>query len=141
MAEELGGELLARAFNGDLVAPQSDDIPASGLLGTLRFPQTPRAGAGRSPSKADVERDRDESGDPVDGLVAPRFRLSSGEPAEPTLAGVLRKAGALSPEELWHRSGLDIDVFYDLLRTEEQLGLVRERHVAGDSSRRLLEAT
>ena len=56
------------------------------------------------------------------------------------LTNILREHGALTAESLWSASQLDIDDFYDQLKDEEALGLLRENRGQSPNEPRTLEA-
>lgn len=60
---------------------------------------------------------------------------------QPThLTTILKERGSLTAEALWSASQLDIDDFYDQLKDEEALGLLKEKRGESASAPRLLEA-
>ena len=56
------------------------------------------------------------------------------------LTNILKERGPLTAEALWSASQLDIDDFYDQLKTEEEQGLLQEQRSNDLDTPRLLEA-
>jgi len=129
--ERLTPATLAKAFRGELVPQGPDDKPASELLARIR-------NRPESPGKTDNPK--------RDGTRAPRTQaktettMLTRKDVTPThLTSILKERGALTAEALWTASQLDVDDFYDQLKAEEALGLLRENRGDTPSAPRLLE--
>jgi hypothetical protein len=129
--ERLTPALLAKAFRGELVPQDPNDEPASELLARL---QAARAAA---PAKTKTRRGGGRLKKPqkTEGTMLNRHDIN-----DLHLSTILKERGPLTAEVLWSASQLDINDFYDQLKTEEERGLLLERHGDTPNAPRLLEA-
>jgi len=130
-AEKLTQSILAKAFRGELVPQDPNDEPASALLERIRVV---RAATER---KDGLKRKGD--GRPKTSQKAEVFMLNRKDIKPTHLNTILKERGPLTAEALWSASQLDIDDFYDQLKDEEALGLLKEARSDSPSEPRMLE--
>jgi type I restriction enzyme S subunit len=129
--EQLTPSLLAKAFRGELVEQDPNDEPASVLLERIRAARETHQIESkkiRSHHKVDRESQRETT----------MLKRTDIQPNH--LSAILRERGAITAEALWATSQLDIDDFYDQLKSEETHKFLREVRGEEDNSPRLLEA-
>lgn len=131
--EHLTPALLAKAFRGELVPQDPDDVPASELLER-------------------IHRDRVSGGKTADPTVRRAARVPRKTTNAETnmltrtdiqldhLTSILKQRGSVTAEVLWRASQLTIDDFYDQLKDEESHGLLTEKRGHSADEQRLLEA-
>lgn len=123
--------ILSKAFRGELIPQDPDDEPASDLIkrilsSSASQPNKPKRGrkTGRASTKQKSE-----------SKMLNRQLIRSNH-----LTAILAEKGALTSEALWSASQLDIDDFYDQLKSEEEAGFLKERRDDATGEVRLLEA-
>ncbi|WOD41908.1 restriction endonuclease subunit S [Nodosilinea sp. E11] len=130
--ERLISALLEKAFRGELVPQDPNDESAAALLERVRNQlfTTKANETGRQVKNTTSTKS------PTEQVV-----MLTRKDIEPShLTTILKKQGALSAEELWVASQLEIDDFYDQLKAEEEKELLRERRGTEEDSPRFLEA-
>lgn len=129
--EHLAPTLLAQAYHGRLAPQNPSDEPASMLLeriGTLRAAESKMMRGDFAATASSKSETR----------VAETM-LRRNEVRTTHLSDILRDQGRLTAEALWSASQLSIDDFYDQMKAEEELGLLKELRGGADTER-LLEA-
>lgn len=131
--DRLTPALLGKAFRGELVPQDPNDEPVSVLLERIR--------ALRAVSEQAIgPKWRKGGGGPKASPKAEVLMLNRKDIQPTHLTTILKERGSLTAEALWSASQLDIDDFYDQLKDEEALGLLKEKRGESASAPRLLEA-
>lgn len=110
--------LLDKAFRGELVPQDPNDEPASVLLEQIRSELTV--------AKANKTEQRQRVTVASKPSIAQVIMLTRKDIQPSHLSSILKARGALTAENLWTESQLEIDDFYDQLKDEEVQGLLRE---------------
>ncbi len=131
--ERLTPALLAKAFRGELVPQDPTDEPASVLLERIQAQREiqakkPKIITPKTPAKSAIN------------LQEILFMLTPAEIQGTHLTNILKSEGSLTAEALWLASELEIDDFYEQLKTEEAAGLLRELLAESNDQSRMLEA-
>jgi type I restriction enzyme S subunit len=129
--ERLTPAILGKAFRGELTPQGPSDEPASELLRRIQ--------AARSANPVKPNR-RSKVGRVKSKLKAETNMLNRQLIRSNHLAAILAEKGSLTSEALWSASQLDIDDFYDQLKSEEEAGFLKERRDDATGEVRLLEA-
>lgn len=130
IVQRLAPASLAKAFRGELVPQDPDDEPALALIARLRERRESLTEASK-PSRTRVPRTK---------AKAEPSMLTRKDVTSNHLTSILKERGALSAEALWAASQLEIDDFYDQLKDEVALGLLRENTTGDAMGPRLLES-
>ncbi|MGO8534169.1 restriction endonuclease subunit S [Rhizobium ruizarguesonis] len=117
---KLDQAILAKAFRGELVPQDKNDEPAEKLLERIHAEREASPKATRptrsAPSKLTKSKRR-----------TAEMAKTRGDVEKDHLAEILRVSGGTkTPRDLWLQSGMDIDEFYKQLRSEMDLGQIRE---------------
>jgi type I restriction enzyme S subunit len=127
--ERLTPSVLAKAFRGELVPQDPGDEPASELL--KRIQEMKKSAV--KPKVRAVRKIVSESTDVASDAPSATVRKAA------ILSKLLKTKGRLAPEKLLQASGLDIDDFYDQLKTELVAGRIREVRKGERAESRWLE--
>jgi type I restriction enzyme S subunit len=124
----LNEAILAKAFRGELVAPDPTDLSGTELLARIATWKAMRA---EQPSR-DESRPAPESKSPPNKTKEVPMGKRRTDVGEKYLTDILSRMGGVSDASaLWQRSEMDIDEFYKQLRAEVQAGLIREQAEKG----------
>lgn len=120
LVARLDEAILAKAFRGELVPQDENDEPAELLLARIRAEREAAPKATRrtrnATSKLTADRKR-----------TTEMAMMRDDVEKDHLSQILRVAGGTkTPRDLWLQSGMDIDEFYKQLRSEMDLGQIRE---------------
>ena len=118
--DKLTQSILAKAFCGELVAQDPNDEPASILLEKIKKEKLE--------NKAQEEKNKTIQKPKI--LIkrkVSKSMVSKNEVKQTHLQDILKEASkALSPMDLWRKSGLEIDDFYSQLKDEVDRGTIIE---------------
>jgi type I restriction enzyme S subunit len=126
--DRLTPALLAKAFRGELVPQDPNDEPAEALL--------TRLGVAQGDSSLESLKTHRDPGRPRKISKTEVSMLNRKDISRAHLSAILIMRGPLTAESLWLASQLEIDDFYDQLKAEEALELLREMQ-ASDGKRQL----
>lgn len=116
--ERITPTLLTKAFRGELVPQNADDVPGSVLVEHIRNTRTATGVSDRKRQRSAVRRKQFHG---QEGMM-----LNLEDIKREHLSDILNETGPLEPAALWALSKLSIDDFYDQLKDEETRGLLRE---------------
>jgi type I restriction enzyme S subunit len=134
VVDRLTPALLAKAFRGELVPQDPNDVPASVLLERIR--------AYRQVDTASGKPTRPRRRNAQTSITKPSaltYMHTRNNVQANHLSAILKECGPLSPEALWSASQLEIDDFYAQLKDEEAQGFLLENRGDSPNSTRLLE--
>jgi type I restriction enzyme, S subunit len=126
--EGLTPALLTKAFRGELVPQDPRDEPASVLLERIRAMQATEE------SKPKPRQRKTPTNTKPELIMLKREEIQQNH-----LSDILKVRGPLTAESLWSTSQLEIDDFYDQLKTEEEHGWLKETRNQSPDNPRLLE--
>lgn len=133
--DQLTPSLLAKAFRGELVPQEPSDEPASVLLARIKSSQT-ESKNNRTKTILNSEST------PLENKSKHGVIMLNRKDIQPShLSSILKARGPLTAEKLWSASQLDIDDFYEQLKDEDKLGLLKEKTESASDDSRLLEAS
>ncbi|HBP4598777.1 restriction endonuclease subunit S [Pseudomonas aeruginosa] len=124
--ERLTSSALTKAFSGQLSERDHSGESAESILLRLK---------NRIPVVQTRKKKRVQS----KNLDGEKIMLTRNEVAKNHLSAILQDKGHLTAEELWSASRLEIDDFYDQLKEEVSLGLLRESVDGVEGQSRVLE--
>ncbi len=132
---QLTPSLLAKAFRSGLVPQEPNDEPASVLLARIKSSQTEN-------KNIRTKTIQNKKSTPLENKSKHGEIMLQRKNIQPShLSSILKARGPLTAEKLWSASQLDIDDFYDQLKDEDKLGLLKERTDSSSDDSRLLEAS
>lgn len=124
--ERLASSALTKAFSGKLTEREHSGESARGIL--LRLKNRTQVIQGRKKKRV---RSKNLDGE--------KIMLTRNEVEKNYLSAILQEKGHLTAEELWSASRLEIDDFYDQLKEEVSLGLLKEAVSGVEGQSRVLE--
>jgi type I restriction enzyme S subunit len=130
--ERITPALLTKAFRGELVPQNADDVPGSILVEHIRNTKSATGVSDRKRHRSAARRKHFQEQEPL------MLNLEDIKPEH--LTNILNESGPLEPAALWALSQLSIDDFYDQLKDEEARGLLLEHRDSLSSTSRHLVA-